>query len=87
MGPQEDWPAPGDVTPSGWEEARSTVVREQQRLEEAVRSRPEGVLDDQVPGRDYNFEFMLLGLSQHVAYHTGKIGVLKRAVEGSARLE
>ena len=36
-------------------------------------------LSERVPGKDYDFRYMLAGAVQHAAYHGGQIALLKKA--------
>jgi uncharacterized damage-inducible protein DinB len=76
---REDWPPIGEVGEAGWAEARRAAAEAFAALEGAVRGLGEDDLDRTVPGRDYPAEFMLWGLAQHLAYHAGQVGILKRA--------
>jgi hypothetical protein len=43
---------------------------------------PESRLRDRVPGKKYNFYFMLHGMAQHELYHAGQIAILNKAQVG-----
>jgi hypothetical protein len=45
---------------------------------ELVSALPESRLKEQVPGKEYDLLFMLMGAVQHTAYHGGQIALLKR---------
>jgi uncharacterized damage-inducible protein DinB len=76
---EEDWPAMGEKSEAAWERARASLDGEYRELYDAVRGLSDESLERIVPGRDYNVYFMLHGVIQHILYHTGQIGVLKRA--------
>ena len=49
------------------------------RLRDALRKLSDDDLEKIVAGREYSFYFMLHGVVQHFAYHTGQIALLKKA--------
>lgn len=65
----------------GWRQAVQILRDTHDGLIQAVSSLGESKLKETVPGKDYDMEFMLLGVVQHAAYHAGQIVLLKRAVE------
>jgi hypothetical protein len=54
------------------------LSRKHQELQEAVRALPESRLTETVPGKDYDFYFMLHGEVQHALYHAGQIALLQK---------
>lgn len=61
---------------------RETIKSLKQSHDELIRlssSLKEAQLNARVPGKDYDFRFMLTGAVQHAAYHGGQIALLKRA--------
>ena len=48
-------------------------------LVKAVAALPESRLRERVPGKRYDFYFMLHGIAQHELYHAGQIAILKKA--------
>jgi uncharacterized damage-inducible protein DinB len=66
-------------TEDAWREAISKLRKSHEKLIKAVSSLPESQLTATVPGKDYDFTFMLLGAVQHAAYHGGQIALLKKA--------
>ncbi|HEU5321590.1 MAG TPA: DinB family protein [Methylomirabilota bacterium] len=75
----QDWPAVGEATASGWDATRRWLDEVHARLEGAVAALPEGRLGEAVPARDYDVEYMLNGILQHTLYHAGQIALLKAA--------
>jgi uncharacterized damage-inducible protein DinB len=49
-------------------------------LVKTVAALPESRLREIVPGKKYDFQFMLPGVVQHELYHAGQIAVLKKAI-------
>jgi uncharacterized damage-inducible protein DinB len=87
---KEDWPPVANTSPAAWEHATHELRDAHQRLRVAIREFPPGRLDEVVPGTDggpgaVSYQVMLHGLIQHDAYHTGQIGLLKKAAQSLAR--
>lgn len=60
---------------SEWHQLIETLTSTQQQLLRLIGKLSSEELQQQVPGKDYNFEYMLHGLIQHEVYHTGQIAV------------
>jgi len=78
---QENFPAVTEVSESAWRDALRQLQAAHTRLVEAASKLSPARLDEQVPGKDYDIRFMLLGAAQHAAYHGGQIALLKKAAE------
>jgi uncharacterized damage-inducible protein DinB len=76
----EDWPRPGD--PSAWEKTREALREGNRRLREAIAAFDESRFAEPVPGKGWDFGFMLRGVVQHDVYHAGQISLLKKALRG-----
>ena len=66
-------------TEDAWREAISKLRKTHEKLISTVSSLQESQLTATVPGKHYDFAFMLLGAVQHAAYHGGQIALLKKA--------
>ncbi len=77
---QENFPRPSEISEETWQRAMQQLRDTHAALLQAVLQFPEARLNDVVPGRDYDFSFMLHGAAQHAAYHGGQIALLKKAV-------
>ena len=75
---EQDWPTPRALSEEDWARTKDTVVVSHKRFVEAARKLSDSQLNEQVPGKDYPFGFMLQGITQHVAYHTGQIVLVKK---------
>lgn len=75
---EEDWPSTKKLTEQEWQKARDTAVASHKRFVEQARKLSDSQLNEQVPGKDYSFAYMLQGISQHVAYHVGQIVLVKK---------
>jgi uncharacterized damage-inducible protein DinB len=75
----EDFPEIQDTSESAWKTAVEKLNRKHDELAPAIADMPESRLAEQVPGKDYDFYFMLHGAVQHALYHAGQIALLKKA--------
>src|SRR5229473_3335122 len=64
---------------AAWRKAVAHVKRTHDVLVKTVSALPESRLRERVPGKRYDFYFMLHGIAQHELYHAGQIAVLKKA--------
>ncbi len=76
---------PKQTTQAAWRKAVARAKRTHDVLVKTVAALPESRLRERVPGKKYDFYFMLHGVAQHELYHAGQIAVLKKA-QGIARL-
>jgi hypothetical protein len=65
-------------TEAAWREAVAQARRTHDALVKTVAALPGSRLRDQVPGKKYDFQFMLPGVVQHELYHAGQIAILKK---------
>ena len=77
---KEDWPSTKILNEQEWKKTRDTVIASHKRFVEQVRKLSDSELNQQVPGKDYSFAFMLQGIAQHAAYHVGQIVLVKKHV-------
>ena len=75
----DNFPVPPKPTAEAWRKAVAEIKRTHERLVKTVAALPESRLRDQVPGKKYDFCFMLHGVVQHELYHAGQIAILKKA--------
>ncbi|MBI4909333.1 MAG: DinB family protein [Acidobacteria bacterium] len=85
LDPAQDWPAIGDATAERWTAAQTEFRAKAVECAERMRSLTEEDFSLVVSGREYNVRFLLYGLVQHTAYHTGQIALLK-ALDGKRDL-
>jgi uncharacterized damage-inducible protein DinB len=62
-----------------WRKAVAQVKHTHDVLVKTVAALPEPRLRERVPGKRYDFYFMLHGIAQHELYHAGQIAILKKA--------
>jgi uncharacterized damage-inducible protein DinB len=75
----ENFPKIRDTSESAWRTALENLQRQHQELLRVISDMPDHRLWEQVPGKDYDFYFLLHGTVQHALYHAGQIVMLKRA--------
>ena len=75
----ENFPRVPKPTADAWRKAVAHVKRTHDVLVKTVAALPDSRLRDRVPGKRYDFYFMLHGVVQHELYHAGQIAVLKKA--------
>jgi uncharacterized damage-inducible protein DinB len=73
-----NFPVVPKPTQTTWREAIASAKRTHDLLVETVAALPESRLRDRVPGKRYDFYFMLHGVAQHALYHAGQIAILKK---------
>jgi uncharacterized damage-inducible protein DinB len=76
---------PKQATEAAWRKAVAHAKRTHDVLVKTVAALPEPRLRERVPGKRYDFYFMLHGVVQHELYHAGQIAILKKAQTRVAR--
>ena len=76
---EQNFPRVSDTSTAAWRQAVTSVATTHDALVKSVGSLPDSRLADRVPGKRYNFYFMLHGIVQHELYHAGQIAILKKA--------
>jgi hypothetical protein len=76
-----NFPPMSTPTEETWRETVANAKRTHDKLIKAVAVLPGSKLRETVPGKKYDFQFMLPGVVQHELYHAGQIAILKKAVE------
>ncbi len=79
--PEENFPTVTDTSETSWKAALEKLRKSHKDLEQAVQKAGPSILERRVPGKDYNFRFMLHGVVQHEAYHGGQISILKKPAQ------
>jgi hypothetical protein len=78
-----NFPVVPNPTQTAWREAIARAKHTHDVLVKTVAALPEPRLRERVPGKRYDFYFMLHGVAQHALYHAGQIAILKK-VQGHA---
>jgi uncharacterized damage-inducible protein DinB len=73
-----NFPIVSKPTEAAWRKTIANTKRTHDVLVKTVRALPESRLRERVPGKKYDFYFMLHGVAQHELYHAGQIAVLKK---------
>jgi uncharacterized damage-inducible protein DinB len=68
-------------TELAWRNAIARAKRTHDVLVKTVAFLPESRLRERVPGKKYDFYFMLHGVVQHELYHAGQIAILKKSAK------
>jgi len=74
----ENFPAVTDASEAAWQRAVTHTKQVHEELVAAVSAFPESRLTQTIPGKDYDFTNMLLGVVQHELYHAGQIALLQK---------
>jgi uncharacterized damage-inducible protein DinB len=75
-----NFPVVSKPTEAAWHTAVAHAKRTHDALVKTVAALPESRLRERVPGKRYDFYFMLHGVAQHELYHAGQIAILKKAL-------
>ncbi len=78
-GTEVDWPSPAQFQQELWRKDLLAAMRNAEALAVAVESMPDAKLAETVPGRTYDFYYLLHGIIQHSLYHAGQIALLTSA--------
>jgi len=78
--PEQDWPTTVNDSEKAWEQTLLNLDISQQQLLEELAKVTDDKLRETVPGRKYDFYFLLHGIIQHDLYHLGQIAMLKKSL-------
>ncbi len=73
-----DWNKEKIYSKEEWTDMLSELDKNQKALVEMLKDAPEGLGSETVPGRKFNFAFLLDGIVQHDIYHLGQISMLNK---------
>jgi len=74
-----NFPLAPKPTQTRWDAAVAHAKHTHDVLVKTVAALPESRLRERVPGKKYDFYFLLHGVAQHELYHAGQIAILKKA--------
>jgi uncharacterized damage-inducible protein DinB len=74
-----NFPITPGATETEWRRAVAKLKSTHDVLVNTVAALPDSRLWERVPGKKYDFYFMLHGVVQHELYHAGQIAILKKA--------
>jgi uncharacterized damage-inducible protein DinB len=84
MRPEDNWPLIKDSSTAAWKSATDKLFRTAEEMAAAIETFGDHRLGETVPGRDYDFTYLLHGIVQHSLYHAGQIAILKKALQTPA---
>jgi uncharacterized damage-inducible protein DinB len=73
-----NFPLMPEPTEKAWRDAVEAAKRTHQALVQTVAGLTDKRLRDPVPGKKYDFYYMLHGIAQHELYHAGQMAILKK---------
>jgi uncharacterized damage-inducible protein DinB len=74
-----DFPAIDNSDDASWQLALQKLKRSQALLVDAITNQDERNLSKPFADQDYTVSFFLHGILRHIVYHSGQIGLLKKA--------
>ena len=78
--PEQDWPLTSASNDDAWQDTLNHLESGYQKLLTEVMKLSDEDLDKFiVPGKEYNYYFMIHGVIQHNLFHAGQIAMLKKA--------
>lgn len=75
----QDWPAPAITDDASWKATVANLFETGRALQATMAKFPAGKLGEIRPGTDGTWYELLIGELQHVLYHAGQVGLLKKA--------
>jgi uncharacterized damage-inducible protein DinB len=78
---------PNQPTEAEWKRTIADAKSTHDVLVKTVAELPESRLRERVPGKKYDFYFMLHGIAQHELYHAGQIAILMKVQRRGAKSE
>jgi uncharacterized damage-inducible protein DinB len=78
--PEQDWPLASSDDEKAWQDSLNQLESGYQKLLAEIMKLSDDDLEEViVPGKDYNFYFMIQGVIQHNLFHAGQIALLKKS--------
>jgi uncharacterized damage-inducible protein DinB len=78
---EQDWaPLPEKTDEGMWQAAMAVMDSTHDALCGAVGEMADEKLEEIVPPVEFNYLTLILGVIQHSAYHSGQIGILRKAI-------
>ena len=72
-----DWPKTAVKSEDTWKQLVKDFHKNQEDLVQILSKKDDRILFEVVPGRNYNFKYLIHGVIQHDYYHFGQIALLK----------
>lgn len=80
--PETDWTGIEINTAAEWKLLLDKLRETQKTIVDRLSATDEAFLVQQVPGRKYDYQYMIEGIMQHDIYHLGQIGLIVKIAEG-----
>jgi hypothetical protein len=80
----EDWPAVALADDAAWKAAAAKALETGNALAATVRAFDPARLTEKRPGTDGSWYHLIAGQLEHVTYHAGQIGLLRKAAHVTA---
>ena len=77
----QDWPLIKIANESEWDDLIMELRTTQKELVAILRQINDDFLKRKVPGRKYNFEYLVKGIIEHDIYHLGQIAIIHAIVK------
>ena len=77
--PGGDFPTPPSLRAAAWEEAKQALFEAHAKLGARVAGMSDADLGAPIPGRPFDGRFQVRSAIRHTVYHSGQIGLLKKA--------
>ena len=77
----KNFPPVTKPTDAAWRKAVAATKSTHDTLVKTVERLSDARLGDRVPGKRYDFYYMLHGIAQHELYHAGQVAILKKMRE------
>ncbi|NMM47610.1 DinB family protein [Marinigracilibium pacificum] len=75
-----DWPDTIIKNKTEWDHLIKKLLESQQEITDILSAKDDELLDEIVPGKEYNFHSLIEGIIHHDIYHSGQIGLIKSRV-------
>lgn len=80
---ENDWRVLDHSDKTLWQKGLQQLHQTQEKLIELLQELGDEILEEVVPGREYNFRKLLYGLIHHDIYHLGQIAYLTKLLKSS----
>jgi uncharacterized damage-inducible protein DinB len=74
-----DYPQIVERSEQAWQQAQQRLGRSQEQLVEGINRQPEENFEKRFANNDYTLSFFLHGVVRHIVYHSGQLGILRKA--------
>jgi uncharacterized damage-inducible protein DinB len=76
-----DWTEVHINNDQAWSQLKTSLQDTQQKIIDLLSAKDNVFLMQKVPGRQYDYQYLIEGLVQHDIYHLGQIGLVKKLAE------